>query len=42
MTLTLLIAVSLLAQAKSGSSGVKIVAAFHYQLVESSLTNILR
>jgi outer membrane biosynthesis protein TonB len=33
---------SLLAQAKSGSSGVKIVAAFHYQLVESSLTNILR
>jgi outer membrane biosynthesis protein TonB len=33
---------SLLATAKSGSSGVKIVAAFHYQLVESSLTNILR
>jgi len=33
---------SLMASAKSGSSGVKIVAAFHYQLVESSLTNILR
>jgi outer membrane biosynthesis protein TonB len=33
---------SLMAVAKSGSSGVKIVAAFHYQLVESSLTNILR
>ena len=33
---------SLLAAAKSGSTGVKIVAAFHYQLVESSLTNILR
>jgi outer membrane biosynthesis protein TonB len=33
---------SLLATAKSGSSGVKIVAAFQYVLVESSLTNILR
>jgi outer membrane biosynthesis protein TonB len=33
---------SLMATANSGSSGVKIVAAFHYQLVESSLTNILR
>ncbi len=33
---------SLMASAKSGSSGVKIVAAFQYMLVESSLTNILR
>jgi len=33
---------SLMASARSGSAGVKIVAAFHYQLVESSLTNILR
>jgi len=33
---------SLMATAKSGSSGVKIVAAFQYVLVESSLTNILR
>src|SRR5437773_217950 len=33
---------SLMASAKSGSSGVKIVAAFQYVLVESSLTNILR
>ena len=33
---------SLLATAKSGSQGVKIVAAFQYVLVESSLTNILR
>jgi periplasmic protein TonB len=33
---------SLMSSAKSGSAGVKIVAAFHYQLVESSLTNILR
>jgi len=33
---------SLLAAAKSGSTGVKIVAAFQYVLVESSLTNILR
>ena len=33
---------SLLAAAKSGSSGVKIVAAFQYVLVKSSLTNILR
>jgi outer membrane biosynthesis protein TonB len=33
---------SLMAAAKSGSAGVKIVAAFQYVLVESSLTNILR
>jgi outer membrane biosynthesis protein TonB len=33
---------SLMASAKSGSAGVKIVAAFQYVLVESSLTNILR
>jgi outer membrane biosynthesis protein TonB len=33
---------SLMATAKSGSAGVKIVAAFQYVLVESSLTNILR
>jgi periplasmic protein TonB len=33
---------SLMATAKSGSSGVKIMAAFQYVLVESSLTNILR
>jgi len=33
---------SLLAAAKSGSTGVKIEAAFQYVLVESSLTNILR
>src|SRR5215831_4106008 len=33
---------SLLATVKSGSQGVKIVAAFQYVLVESSLTNILR
>jgi TonB family protein len=33
---------SMLAAAKSGSTGVKIVAAFQYVLVESSLTNILR
>jgi len=33
---------SMLAAAKSGSAGVKIVAAFQYVLVESSLTNILR
>jgi periplasmic protein TonB len=33
---------SLMAAAKSGSSGVKIMAAFQYVLVESSLTNILR
>jgi outer membrane biosynthesis protein TonB len=33
---------SLMAAAKSGSNGVKIVAAFQYVLVESSLTNILR
>jgi outer membrane biosynthesis protein TonB len=33
---------SLMATAKSGSSGVKIVAAFQYVLYESSLTNILR
>jgi len=33
---------SLMATAKSGSQGVKIVAAFQYVLVESSLTNILR
>src|SRR5882724_3932328 len=33
---------SMLATAKSGSAGVKIVAAFQYVLVESSLTNILR
>ena len=33
---------SLMAAAKSGSTGVKIVAAFQYVLVESSLTNILR
>jgi hypothetical protein len=32
----------MLAGAKSGSAGVKIVAAFQYVLVESSLTNILR
>src|SRR5436309_400773 len=33
---------SLMATANSGSSGVKIVAALQYVLVESSLTNILR
>ena len=33
---------ALMATAKSGSAGVKIVAAFQYVLVESSLTNILR
>jgi outer membrane biosynthesis protein TonB len=33
---------SLMATAKSGSAGVKIVAAFQYVLVESSLTNVLR
>jgi outer membrane biosynthesis protein TonB len=33
---------SLMATARSGSAGVKIVAAFQYVLVESSLTNILR
>jgi outer membrane biosynthesis protein TonB len=33
---------ALLATAKSGSAGIKIVAAFQYVLVESSLTNILR
>lgn len=33
---------SLMATVKSGSAGVKIVAAFQYVLVESSLTNILR
>ena len=33
---------ALLASAKSGSTGVKIQAAFQYVLVESSLTNILR
>jgi TonB family protein len=33
---------ALMATAKSGSQGVKIVAAFQYVLVESSLTNILR
>ena len=33
---------SLMATAKSGSSGVKIMAAFQYVLFESSLTNILR
>jgi hypothetical protein len=33
---------SLMSTAKSGSSGIKIVAAFQYMLVESSLTNILR
>jgi len=33
---------ALLATAAPGSAGVKIVAAFQYVLVESSLTNILR
>lgn len=33
---------SLMQMANSGSQGVKIVAAFQYMLVESSLTNILR
>ena len=33
---------SLMATVKLGSAGVRIVAAFQYVLVESSLTNILR